>query len=114
MEHETKTYLDEVAEIAQANVNYHYSGRGDEKGLDSVGSSLLMREYLNLYQTYFHTEREVEAPAPTTLFAVQACCTMRHKLQQRSPYLWSDHDHGLYKLMQALMFLFKELYVVVN
>lgn len=112
MSQETRDFLDQVACIAQANLNHLQMQAPEEQTPDDLGADALMGAYLELYDQYTGTEPRSSAPSDRAYHAAEACCDMRRQLQQRPQVLWDDDEHGLYTLMLAFMFLFKHLYVV--
>lgn len=112
METETREFLDRVACIAQANLNYLYDQDDDELSLDDQGSQVLMGAYIELYRQYMGKTARSSLPSPTAYHAAEACCAMRRKMEQRPKSEWNEDEHGLFTLMLAYMFMFKHLYVV--
>ncbi len=112
MSPDTRTFLDKVACIAQANLNYLYDQQVETMSLDDRGSQLLMGAYLELYDQYTGSEQRSAAPSTLAFNAAAACCAMRRSMEQQPKSLWSDDEQGLFTLMLAYMFMFKQLYVV--
>lgn len=112
MNPDTREFLDTVACIAEANLNYLYDQEASELSLDDEGSQALMGAYLELYDQYTGSEQRSPAPSALAYAAAEACCAMRRGMEQRPKHLWDDEEHGLFTLMLAYMFMFKQLYVV--
>ncbi|QKQ25524.1 hypothetical protein [Candidatus Reidiella endopervernicosa] len=112
MSPDTREFLDRVACIAQANVNYLHNKEHSERSLDDEGSALLMSAYLELYDQFMGTEARTTTPSSFAYAAAESCCTMRRTLEQLPKHEWSDEEHGLFTLMLGFMFMFKHLYVV--
>lgn len=112
MEKETREHLDEVACIAEANLNCLNSLDSEKFGLDDQGSYTLMSAYLELYDQITGTEQRSGQPSQLAFTAAEACCVMRRDIEQRPKSEWEDEEQGLFKLMLAFMYMFKQLYVL--
>jgi len=112
MEQETREYLDKVACIAEANLNYLKEQDTEDLSLDDHGSRLLMAAYLELYDQITGVEKRTNQPSQYAYTAAEACCLMRRDLEQRPKSEWEEEERGLFELMLAYMFMFKQLYVV--
>ena len=111
MEQETREHLDLVACIAEANLNCLNSREPGELSLDDQGSQILMNAYLELYDQITGAEPRSSQPSQMAFTAAEACCVMRRDIEQRPKTEWEDEEHGLFKLMLAYMYMFKQLYV---
>ncbi|WP_135622338.1 hypothetical protein [Solemya pervernicosa gill symbiont] len=90
MSPDTREFLDRVACIAQANVNYLHNKEHSERSLDDEGSALLMSAYLELYDQFMGTEARTTTPSSFAYAAAESCCTMRRTLEQLP-----KHDRGV-------------------
>lgn len=112
MEQETREHLDVVACIAEANLNYLYNQNPEDINLDDQGAQILMSAYLELYDQITGVEQRSSKPSQRAYSAAEACCAMRRDIEQRPKKEWEDEEHGLFTLMLAYMYMFKQLYVI--
>jgi len=72
----------------------------------------LMSAYLELYDQITGVEQRSSKPSQRAYSAAEACCAMRRDIEQRPKKEWEDEEHGLFTLMLAYMYMFKQLYVI--
>lgn len=112
MNPDTREFLDHLACVAQANVDYLFDQEREGLTLDDQGAEVLMQAYLELYHQYMGNSERLSAPSRHAYSAAEACCAMRRQLEQRPRAVWSGDEEGLFTLMLGFMFMFKHLYVV--
>ncbi|MDH5784280.1 MAG: hypothetical protein OEZ16_01565 [Chromatiales bacterium] len=112
MNPETRDFLDQVACVAQANLNYLSALEVEEMEVDEQGSQVIMGAYLELYDQFMGNTARSSGPTDFIFTAASACCGMRRQMEQRPRSDWSGDEHGLFTLMLGFMYMFKHLYVV--
>jgi len=111
MHKESEQYLQQVACVARANLVFHQQKPQDERNLDESGAALLMSAYLEMYDHWQSVGPGIEPPPQRVYLAASSCVGMRKQLERQPRSTWSDEEEGLFQLMTAYMFLFKNMYV---
>ena len=114
MKQESIAYLEKVACIASANMAWHQQTPLSDRTEDESGAALLMSAYLEMYDHWRSARPGTEPPSERVYIAADACVLMRNELQQRARSEWPVEAEGLFQMMTAYMFLFKQLYVPQN
>jgi hypothetical protein len=114
MKQESSLYLDQVACIASANMAYHQMNPVGQRSHDESGAALLMSAFLEMYDHWRSARPGSEPPSERVNIAADACVLMRNELQKRARCEWPAEAEGLFQMMAAFMFLFKQMYVLQN
>jgi hypothetical protein len=114
MKQDSDVYLEKVACIASANMLYHQLKPVSDRNEDESGAALLMSAFLEMYDHWRSARPGSEPPSERVNIAADTCVLMRNQLQKQARNDWSAEAEGLFQMMAAFMFLFKQMYVTQN
>ena len=114
MKQESEQYLDTVACIARANLVHHQQKPQFERSPEESGAAILMSAFLEMYDHWQKNEPVMAAPSDRIYFAANSCVQLRKELELEPRHNWTDEEEGIFQLMTAYMFLFKQMYIPKN
>ena len=114
MKQECIVYLEKVACIASANMAWHQMKPAADRNENESGAALLMSAFLEMYDHWRNARPGSEPPSERVNIAADTCVLMRNELQKRERSEWPAEAEGLFQMMAAFMFLFKQMYVTQN
>jgi len=112
MRQDSEHYLDKVACIARTNMALHQQTSQEERTAEEAGAALLMSAYLELYDIWLNNQTGKDSPSRKLYLAAATCVQIRASLEKEAHANWTDEETGLFKMMTAYMFLFKQMYAL--
>lgn len=110
MKQESEHYLDKAACIARANMALHQQTPQQDRTPDEAGTAMLMSSFLEMYELWQNHHTGNNSPSRKLYLAAATCVQIRTELEQEVRSKWTDDEEGLFKMMTAYMFLFKQMY----